>query len=203
MNENAVGRPSMPKWIVPVLIATVIIVLFQSLFMLTISDAGIISQTKAMARAERDQKGTSSYFNSRSNEEIDQMVENRRDAVTRNFRRESIKPIILKAAFAVLILFVALGVRQRKPRPTRLLAMIAGLILVLGLVVTFSQMANSLAAYKYTDSKFIVLLDNLWYVLALLSAVACFVAFAKLKAFAVKRPGQESPKTEEPPSSPH
>ena len=201
MNENTVGRPSIPRWIVPVLIVTVIIVLFQFLEFLTISDASIISQTKAMAKAERDQKGASSYFNSRSNDEIDQIVENRRDAVIRNFRKESVKPIILKAAFAILILFVAMGVRKRKPRPTRLLAMIAGVIMVIGLIATFSQLGNFLGVYKYTDSKLIVLLDILWYVLALLSAIACFVAFAKLKAFAVEKSGQEGPKTQEPPSA--
>jgi hypothetical protein len=193
MNENAGWRPSMPKWIEPLLTVTILFVLFQALFMLTIGDSGIISQTKATAKAERDLKGASSYFHSRSNEEIDKIVDNRRDAVIANFHKEKVKPILVKMAFGALILFVALGVRKRKPKPTRLLAMIAGLLMVLSIVVTFSTIGQSLAAFRYTDSKLIVLLDIVWYVLVWLTAIACFVAFVKLKAYAVTKTAQESP----------
>ena len=194
MNENAAARPSMPRWIVPVLTVTIVIVLFQSLFILAIGDAGVIAQAKAAAKAERDVKGAASYFNSRSNEEIDQLVTDRKDAVIGALRKEKMKPVIVKVVLAVLLAFITVGVRAGKPNPARPLAMIAGILMLFSLVVNFANIKTSLAVYKYLDSKWIVILDLAWYVFAVLSAAACFVAFAKLKPSPVRKADPGAPR---------
>lgn len=182
MNENGVVRTSMPRWIFPVLMISVVIVLFQALFALTVSDAGVISLSKSAAKAERDSKGGSGFFQGRSNEEIDQLITDRRADVIRNFRRQSWKPIAVKVMLAILFATIAFGVRDRKPKPARLIALIAGILLAFSIIVTLFGFGKILANIKYADSIWIILIDIVWYVFVVLTTAACFVAFVRLGA---------------------
>ena len=201
MNESAPVRPQMPRWILPVLVVAIVIVLFQALFVLTAGEARILSLGRAAAKAERDVKGASSYFNGRSNEEIEKLFADRRTDVVQAFRKSSWKPAAVKVGLAVLLGFIAFGVRERKPKPTRVLALIAGILLGFSMIIAFTGLGKFLGTLYYADSKLYVALDIVWFAVAILSTAACFVAFAKMKPLPAPATEPDAVETPAPPAS--
>jgi len=181
VNEKNRERSVSFKWLSVILFITALLAVFQALFMLTVSDYAIISLTKAWAKVERDQGKVSSYFHGNTDDEIDRVVEGRRSSIIQTVRRKSAGHVIAKVVLAGFLLIVGLGILNEKPKPTRVLAMILAIILCLGFIITYGNTAKSLKALKYIDSKIMTYLEIVWFIVAPLSGVACFVAFGALK----------------------
>jgi hypothetical protein len=192
LNEDISTNVESPRPLPPLLknagiiiLATGIFLILQSFMMISMSDNTLMDLVKAHAKAERDGANPSFQLKGKSDEAIDRMVESSRSRVVDAYRSETIKPLIVKIIMAILLIITGLGIFSKikiSLKGTRIFALISGIILLLGFVVSLPKMGQQFKTYDYLEGySFLKTMDYLWTILIFLALIACFTAFAMLK----------------------
>jgi hypothetical protein len=177
--------PPLLKYAGIIILAAGIFLILQSFMMISMSDNTLIALVKAAAKAERDGTNPPFQFRGKSDEAIDRMVESSRSRVIDAARGETTKFLIVKLVMAILLILTGLGIFSKikiSEKGTRILALISGIILLLGFLFSLPKLGQQFKSYSYLEGySFIKTMDYLWSILILLALIACFIAFGMLR----------------------
>jgi len=177
--------PPLLKYAGIIILAAGIFLILQSFMMISMSDNTMVALVKAAAKAERDGTNPPFQFRGKSDEAIDRMVESSRYRVIDAARGETMKFLIVKIIMAILLIITGLGIFSKiklREKGTRIFALISGIILLLGFLVSLPKLGQQFKSYSYLEGySFIKTMDYLWSILILLALIACFIAFAMLR----------------------
>ncbi len=177
--------PPLLKYAGIIILAAGIFLILQSFMMISMSDNTLVALVKAAAKAERDGSNPPFQFRGKSDETLDRMVESSRSRVIDAARGETTKFLIVKLIMAILLILTGLGIFSKikiSTKGTRILAMISGIILLLGFLVSLPKLGQQFKSYSYLEGySFIKMMDYLWSILIFLALIACFIAFGMLK----------------------
>lgn len=177
--------PPLLKYAGIIILAAGIFLILQSFMMITMSDNTLVALVKAAAKAERDGSNPPFQFRGKSDEALDRMVESSRSRVIDAARGETTKFLIVKLVMAILLILTGLGIFSKikiSQKGTRILALISGIILLLGFLVSLPKLGQQFKSYSYLEGySFIKMMDYLWSILIFLALIACFIAFGKLR----------------------
>jgi hypothetical protein len=177
--------PPLLKYAGIIILAAGIFLILQSFMMISMSDNTLVALVKAAAKAERDGTNPPFQFRGKSDEAIDRMVESSRSRVIDAARGETMKFLIVKIIMAILLIITGLGIFSKiklREKGTRIFALISGIILLLGFLVSLPRLGQQFKSYSYLEGySFIKTMDYLWSILILLALIACFIAFAMLR----------------------
>jgi hypothetical protein len=192
LNEDISTNVETPRPLPPLLknagiiiLAAGIFLILQSFMMISMSDNTLVALVKAAAKAERDGTNPPFQFRGKSDEAIERMVESSRSRVIDAARGETMKFLIVKMIMAILLIITGLGIFSKIKigvKGTRRLALISGIILLLGFLVSLPKLGQQLKSYSYLDGySFLKMMDYLWTILIFLALIACFTAFGMLR----------------------
>lgn len=163
-----------------IVLSAAILSIAQVISLLSVSDAAIISMAKAQAKRERDQGWVTSLFHSKTDSEINMMIDSRHDAVIENARKDYAGVIPLKLGFACLILAASLLLLIRKESSPPYFVMAVGIVQLLVLILSFSSIIRGLDRKISKIPIAQTALDMTWLFSLVLSAGACLAAFVLL-----------------------
>lgn len=192
LNEDASSNLDTPRPLPPLLkyagiiiLAAGIFLILQSFMMVSMSDNTLVALVKSAAKAERDGTNPPFQFKGKSDEAIDRMVENARSRVIDAARGEAMKFLIVKVIMAILLIITGLGIFSKikmGEKGTRRFALISGIILLLGFLVSLPKMGQQFKSFGYLDGySFLKMMDYLWTILIFLALIACFTAYGMLR----------------------
>lgn len=192
LNEDISTNVETPRPLPPLLknagiiiLAAGIFLILQSFMMISMSDNTLVALVKAAAKAERDGTNPPFQFRGKSDEALDRMVESSRSRVIAAARGETTKFLIVKLVMAILLILTGLGIFSKikiSAKGTRILALISGIILLLGFLVSLPKLGQQFKSYSYLEGySFIKTMDYLWSILIFLALIACFIAFGMLR----------------------
>jgi hypothetical protein len=168
-----------------IILAAGIFLILQSFMMISMSDNTMLALVKAAAKAERDGTNPPFQFRGKSDEAIDRMVEGARSRVIDAARGEAMKFFFIKIIMAILLVITGLGIFSKikiSGKGTRRLALISGIILLLGFLASLPKMGQQLKNYNYLEGySFLKTMDYLWSILIVLALIACFIAYGMLR----------------------
>ncbi len=168
-----------------IVLAAAILSMAQAISLLSVSDAAIISMAKAQAKEERDQGWDMSIFHSKTDAEINMMINSRHDTVIENVRKNHTGVTPLKLGFACLILAASLLLLIRKEYPPPYFVMAVGIVQLLVLLLSFSSIIRGeISKIPIAQTA----LDMTWLFSLVLSAGACLASFVQLSGQNKKDP---------------
>lgn len=167
-----------------IILLTAFFAVLQFIFMLTLPENTMLEMGKAVAKVQRDSKNPPRYLINKTDADIDLLIENNKSKFIQAVKKESVKRGIIKIILAICLLVIGIGVLQLKRSPARILAIIVGIIMLIGVIIQFSKGFEILKVYGRFDAPFlIVIMDYAWSILLPLATVACFVTFKILKSY--------------------
>jgi hypothetical protein len=192
LNEDTSANLDTPRPLPPLLknagiiiLAAGIFLVLQSFMMISMSDNTMLALVKAAAKAERDGANPPYQFRGKSDEAIDRMVEDARSRVLDAARGEAMKFFFIKIIMAILLIVTGLGIFSKikiKEKGTRIFALISGIILLLGFLVSLPKLGQQLKNYNYLEGySLLKTMDYLWTILIVLALIACFIAYGMLR----------------------
>jgi hypothetical protein len=168
-----------------IILAAGIFLILQSFMMISMSDNTMVALVKAAAKVERDGTNPPYQFRGKSDEAIDQMVEDARSRVIDAARGETMKFFFIKIIMAILLIITGLGIFSKikiSEKGTRRFALTSGIILLIGFFVQLPKLGQQFKNYNYLDGyTFLKMMDYLWAILIFLALIACFIAFSMLR----------------------
>ncbi len=177
--------PPLLKYAGIIILAASIFLILQPFMMVSLSDNTIVALVKAAAKVERDGTNPPFQIRGKSDEAIDQMVEDARSRVIDAARGEAMKFFFIKIIMAILLIITGLGIFSKikiSEKGTRRFALTSGIILLIGFLVQLPKLGQQFKTYNYLDGyTFLKMMDYLWPILMLLAIIACFTAFGMLR----------------------
>jgi hypothetical protein len=166
----------------------------QGIGLLTLSDETILSMIRTGARKQRDTQQSGPFQRRLTDEELDKRIEEKKAQLLADAREKQASATVwgMKFLMTAVLVMISVGILAGRPRPTRLLAAIAGLILLLASVKVLRGIQETLQSYEVAPKGLGYTLDLLSFGLIPLAMIVCFVAASgtlwKEKAVAAKLP---------------
>lgn len=169
------------------MILTAATVLGQAAFIFGASDERVLDLIKMSARVQRDEARTGAdsalmQLNGQrflSDEEMDKKIEADRSAIIDKYRSDTRSTGLMKLLAGLLLAGVAVGVLRRKPKPTRVIAGVTGLLCVIASINIIANLGQTLRFLPH-ENGMLAILDGASCALIPLAAIFCFIAASPL-----------------------
>jgi lipoprotein signal peptidase len=132
-----------------VMILLAVVLLTQVVMFLVLSDEDLVEMSKAATKAKRDQTTFTYPMRPLSDEEIDQNIEEDRASILKKNKANQVQVIGIKTVAALALLGIAFGLFTNRRSPTKLLAGIVGVLLVIATIYVIKDAKESLNIYSY------------------------------------------------------
>jgi hypothetical protein len=170
------------KVIVGVIAAAAFFALLQIICIITVSDSTLVNRAKARAKVVRDSANPPHQFKNKTDTEIDQFFNDYRNRFIKATRKLFVKRIIVRGIVAIVLILIAWGMIKMKLKPTRILSLIMGIILLPVSMISVPKSLSNLKTYSRLDEfSMFTIVDFGWLIFLPLACIACFVAFTILK----------------------
>jgi len=176
-----------------IVLAAAFLSMAQVVSLIFVSDTAIISMAKTQAKEERDQGREMSAFHSKTDTEIDKIIESRHDAIIKNVRKEYVRVIPLKLGLGFLILAASFLLLVRNKFTPRFFVLVVGVVQLLVLISSFKSVIRGLEREIADIPVIQVAVDMAWLCSLVLSAGACLTAFALLAGQQKRNPQTRTP----------
>jgi hypothetical protein len=159
-----------------IILVAAIFAAIHAIFMITLPDQTIVEMSKVSIKMQRDSSNPPSQFANKTDKEIDRFVEDYRSEVIQAVRSEFTKMGGLKGILSILLIITGFGVLYQKRSPTRLFAVIIGVVLFFAAITQYPKLMKQLKLYDQIESPLLMTVDYIWYILIPLTIIACFIA---------------------------
>lgn len=148
-NQEARKSPVIHKIGAVVMIITALALLVQLVLILTLPDNARLELIKGSAKMEREQASYSPMERALTDEELDQTITEQKATLIEK-SKESIKTMVfMKPLFALLLLITAYGLLRNMRSPTRVLAILLTIFLLIAGFTLFNGFSYESKMYKY------------------------------------------------------
>jgi hypothetical protein len=180
-----------------VMIVTAVVLVVQLGLILSMTDDTRLEMIKVGARMERDRHVYSPLERPLTDEELDKRISEQKADLLRKHKEQTQTPglFMMKPLMALLLAIVAFGLLTHRRSPTRVVAIIMTILLLIGTIGAFNNFSEERGLQKYVTSPSALLQFYFLADLAMLIMVSLSLVFSLITA--VKPPS----KPEAPPAA--